>query len=107
MLLISVSLVTPQAAMEFGPRYETLLSAGLYAGLLLGALTLGGLADNIGRRLVWQLSLFGVSIVTMVAASSPNWAALNVWVALAGYFGGGNRTRTPVLPLVETFSYGC
>jgi len=94
MLLVSVSLVTPQAAMEFGPQYATLLSVGLYAGLLVGALSLGALADNLGRRFIWQLSIFGVSIVTLLAASSPNWAALNVWVALSGYFAGGNRKRT-------------
>lgn len=99
MLLVSVSLVTPQAAMEFGPRYETLLSAGLYAGLLVGALTLGIAADNFGRRLIWQLSIFGVSIIVLVAASSPNWAALNVWVAISGYFAGGNRMENSKNPL--------
>lgn len=98
MLLVSVSLVTPQAAMEFGPRYETLLSVGLNAGLLVGALSLGVVADNFGRRLVWQLSIFGVSVIVLVAASSPNWAALNVWVALSGYFAGGNRMDKPKCP---------
>lgn len=91
MLLVSISLVTPQAAMEFGPKYPTLLSASNYAGLLVGAVVLGALADNIGRRLVWQTSIFGISIFTMVAASSPNWAALNVFLCICGLFGGGNR----------------
>ena len=95
MLLVSISLVTPQAALEFGPKYATLLSASLYAGLLIGALTLGALADNVGRRLIWQVSIFAVSVVTLCAASSPNWAALNVWVALSGYFAGGNRMYCP------------
>ncbi|KAK7402685.1 hypothetical protein QQX98_011548 [Neonectria punicea] len=90
MLLVSISLVTPQAAMEFGPKYATLLSASNYAGLLVGAVVLGGLADNIGRRLVWQASIFGISIFTMVAASSPSWVALNVFLAICGVFGGGN-----------------
>lgn len=91
MVLVSISLVTPQAAMEFGPRYATLLSASSYAGLLIGALFLGTLADNFGRRLVWQASIFGCSIMTTIAACSPNWAALNVFVALIGLFAGGNR----------------
>ncbi len=95
MLLVSISLITPQAAMEFGPKYPTLLPVAQYAGLLAGALTLGGLADNIGRRLIWQISIFGVSIVILCASSSPNWAVLNVWVALSGYFGGGNRSYYP------------
>ncbi|EMT65609.1 Putative MFS-type transporter PB1E7.08c [Fusarium odoratissimum] len=90
MVLVSISLVTPQAAMEFGPRYATLLSASSYAGLLVGALFLGTLADNFGRRLVWQASIFGCSILTTIAACSPSWAALNVFVALIGLFAGGN-----------------
>ncbi|KLO95346.1 related to synaptic vesicle transporter SV2 (major facilitator superfamily) [Fusarium fujikuroi] len=90
MVLVSISLVTPQAAMEFGPRYATLLSASSYAGLLIGALFLGTLADNFGRRLVWQASIFGCSIMTTIAASSPNWAALNVFISLIGLFAGGN-----------------
>jgi MFS family permease len=91
MLLVSISLITPQAAMEFGPKYATLLSASQYAGLLVGAIVLGGLADNLGRRLVWQTSIFAVSIVSMIAAASPSWAALNVFISLMGFFGGGNR----------------
>ncbi|KAI1045074.1 hypothetical protein LB505_009398 [Fusarium chuoi] len=97
MVLVSISLVTPQAAMEFGPRYATLLSASSYAGLLIGALFLGTLADNFGRRLVWQASIFGCSIMTAIAASSPNWAALNIFIALIGLFAGGNR-ESPKAP---------
>lgn len=90
MLLVSVSLVTPQASMEFAPQYPTLLSAALYAGLVIGALSVGELADIVGRFLVWQLSIFGVAIFSMIAASAPSWTALNVFVALTGVFGGGN-----------------
>lgn len=76
---------------EFAPKLSTLLPASNYAGLLIGAVLMGLLADNIGRRIVWQLSIFGSSVATMLAASSPNWAAINVWVAICGFFGGGNR----------------
>ncbi|KAL4762860.1 uncharacterized protein BDW70DRAFT_149064 [Aspergillus foveolatus] len=55
-----------EACQSFSPQYQTLLSASLYAGLFT----------------VWQLSIFGVSIVTLLAASSPNWKAVNVWTAL-------------------------
>lgn len=92
MLLVSISLVTSQAAMEFGPKYATLLTAPLYAGLLIDAIVLGGLADNVRRRVVWQTSIFGVSILSMISAASPNWAALNTFVFFSGFFGGGNRT---------------
>ncbi|CAI0653665.1 unnamed protein product, partial [Colletotrichum noveboracense] len=90
MLLVSISLVGPQLIPEFAPKHSTLLPASNYAGLLIGAVLMGLLADNIGRRIVWQLSIYGISVATMLAASSPNWAAINVWVAICGFFGGGN-----------------
>ncbi|KAH8896209.1 putative sugar transporter [Thozetella sp. PMI_491] len=90
MLLVSISLTGPQSSYEFGPKYATLLSASLYAGLLVGAAVLGLLADNFGRRMVWQMSIFLVSITAIVSAGAPNWAALNVFVAITGFFGGGN-----------------
>lgn len=95
MLLVSVSLVGPQLMPEFAPTHPTLLPAALYAGLLLGAVVMGLLADNFGRRLVWQLSIFGISAATMLSASSTSWAAINTWVALCGFFGGGNRAYLP------------
>lgn len=87
--------------MEFGPTYPTLLSAAQYAGLLLGAIILGGAADNIGRRLVWQLSIFGVSIAALIVAASPNWTALNCFLALLGFFGGGNREYLEVYLAIQ------
>lgn len=91
-LLISISLVGPQLIPEFAPRHPTLLPAASYAGLLVGAVVMGLLADNVGRRAVWQLSIFGISVCTMLAASAASWAAINSWVAVSGFFGGGNRT---------------
>ncbi|KAE8163824.1 major facilitator superfamily domain-containing protein [Aspergillus tamarii] len=90
MLLVSISLVMPQASKEFGPRYGTLLSATQYAGLGAGAVVFGLIADFTGRRLAWQTSIFGVSVFTAICAASPNWAALNIFVVLAAFFGGGN-----------------
>ncbi|KAF9883609.1 hypothetical protein FE257_003116 [Aspergillus nanangensis] len=84
------SLIMPQASKEFGPRYATLLSATQYAGLGIGAVFFGLIADHIGRRPAWQTSIFGLAIFTAICASSPNWAALNVFVAISAFFGGGN-----------------
>ncbi|KAE8319427.1 major facilitator superfamily domain-containing protein [Aspergillus transmontanensis] len=98
MLLVSISLVMPQASKEFGPRYGTLLSATQYAGLGVGAVVYGLMADFTGRRLAWQTSIFGVSVFTAICAASPNWAALNVFVVLSAFFGGGNSW-----PLVVNF----
>jgi MFS family permease len=92
MLLVSISLAGPQASYEFGPKYATLLSASLYAGLFIGAIVMGFLADILGRRMVWQASIFLVSVFAIISASSPSWAALNVFVAFTGFFAGGNCT---------------
>ncbi|KAL4799463.1 major facilitator superfamily domain-containing protein [Aspergillus venezuelensis] len=89
-LLISVTIIMPNSAKEFGPKYQTLLTASLYAGLFVGAVLCGLAADLLGRRMVWQLSIFGAAIFTLLIASSPNWAALNAWVALTGLSAGGN-----------------
>ena len=90
MLLVSISLVMPQASKEFSPQYATLLPATQYAALGVGAVAFGFLADICGRRWAWQASIFGVSVFTAVCAGSPNWAGLNVFIALAAFFGGGN-----------------
>ncbi|KAL4767244.1 major facilitator superfamily domain-containing protein [Aspergillus nidulans var. acristatus] len=90
MLLISITIIMPNTAKELNPQYQILLSASLYAGLFVGAIACGLLTDILGRKTVWQLSIFRVSIATLLAASSPNWKAVNVWTALWGLFGGGN-----------------
>ncbi|KAF3010373.1 hypothetical protein E8E14_010022 [Neopestalotiopsis sp. 37M] len=90
MLLVSISLVPAQAAAEFGPQYSTLISPFNYAGLFLGAIVLGIMADTIGRKLVWQTSLFAVCIFVMTAAGSPSWGALTGFVTIYGFFAGGN-----------------
>ncbi|KAF2148108.1 putative sugar transporter [Myriangium duriaei CBS 260.36] len=90
MLLISISIVGPEASLEFRPIRATMLSSSLYAGLFIGAILCGFVADAIGRKAVWMTSLFGLSIFTMAGAGCPSWAALNVFVALQGLCGGGN-----------------
>lgn len=90
MLLVSISLVMPAAAKEFNPQYPKLLSASQYAGLFMGSVILGTMADNLGRKLVWQLSIFAVSAATMIAAAAPNWTAMNFFIVIAGFCAGGN-----------------
>ncbi|KUL82554.1 hypothetical protein ZTR_09172 [Talaromyces verruculosus] len=90
MLLVSISILAPNTAKEFGPTHSTLLSAPLYAGLLVGAIAYGVFADKVGRKLIWQISIYGVSVVNMLTASATSWTAINVWMALNGLFAGGN-----------------
>lgn len=97
MLAISVGLVLPQVMKEWSVQTPRMLVASLYAGLLAGALICGPAVDIIGRKLVWQGSLFVVTIFTMVAAGSPNFPALAVFIAFQAAGAGGNRMARPCL----------
>ncbi|PLB53076.1 sugar transporter [Aspergillus steynii IBT 23096] len=90
MLAVSVGLVLPQITKQWDTKYPSMLTAALYSGSLVGALGCGHAADMIGRRLVWQISLFVVTIFTMIAAASPNFAALAAFIGLQMVGGGGN-----------------
>ena len=91
MLVISVGLVIPQITKQWNVEHPSMLIAALYAGSLVGAILCGYAVDYVGRKIVWQVSLFVVTIFTMVAASSPNFAALAVFIAFQTVGAGGNR----------------
>ena len=91
MLAVSVGLVLPQIMKQWDVKYPSMLIAALYAGALVGAVVCGYAVDYVGRKIVWQISLFVVSIFTMIAASSPNFAALAVFIGFQTVGAGGNR----------------
>lgn len=90
MLVVSVGLVIPQIVKQWDVTYPSMITAALYTGSLIGALSCGLAADLIGRKLIWQLSLFVVTIFTLVAAASPNFTALAIFIGLQTIGAGGN-----------------
>ena len=61
--LQGVAVVLPQVQEYFDPPRIEFVTLSLYAGLIVGATTWGSLADVIGRKLSWQITLFlGVRI---------------------------------------------
>lgn len=52
--------------------------------------TQGGTADIIGRKFAFNTSLFVAAIFAIVAAGSPNWIVLGLFVSLAAFGAGGN-----------------
>src|SRR5690349_13209954 len=90
MLVVSIGLVIPQIVKQWDVKYPSMLVASLYAGSLVGAALCGFAIDYSGRRLVWQTSLFVVTIFTMVAASSPNFTALAILFGFQTVGAGGN-----------------
>lgn len=83
-----------------------MLIAALYAGSLVGAMVAGYAVDFVGRKIVWQISLFIVSIFTMVAASSPNFIALAIFISLQTIGAGGNSKPGLHPPSSTVFSDG-
>lgn len=71
----------------------TWLLASVFLGMFLGAITIGRLADRVGRRRAFLLSLGIYSVFTVLAAFSPN-----VWVLVICRFisGFGIGAEPPV-----------
>ncbi|KIL61498.1 hypothetical protein M378DRAFT_109281 [Amanita muscaria Koide BX008] len=85
-----VAVALPQAKQEFNPTRIEFTSFALYAGLIAGAMTWGVLADLIGRRLSFNITLFFAGIFGIAAGAAPNFVALASLVACMGFGVGGN-----------------
>jgi MFS family permease len=62
----------------------------LYAGLIVGAMTWGVLADLIGRRLSFNITLFIAGVFGIAAGGANNFTTLASLVACIGFGVGGN-----------------
>jgi MFS family permease len=54
------------------------------------ATTWGSLADIIGRRLSWNITLFIAGVFGIAAGGAPSFAALGTLLAFLGFGIGGN-----------------
>ncbi|KAM0323760.1 hypothetical protein ACHAQA_008697 [Verticillium albo-atrum] len=87
-----------QAYAEIGDGgYPTALAMSLYAGLFVGALFWGLGADLVGRKIAFNITLFIVSLSSIVAGSAPNWPTLGFFVSLIGFGAGGNLVLDPTV----------
>ena len=90
LILLIQSIIAGQAALEFNPGYPNGLTIAAYVGMLVGALFWGISADIIGRKTAFNVSLIICSIFAIVAAASPNWEVLGLFVCLSAFGAGGN-----------------
>ena len=60
-----------------------------FFGMLVGALTLGAVADSIGRRVACLACLICCCVFTFLSAASPNFPALLLCNVLSGFGVGG------------------
>jgi len=92
----AIGFVAPSLAKEWGLTKAALgpvFSAGLF-GLMIGALTLGSLADRIGRKKIIIFSTLAFGIGTLVTAFVPDVNALLAIRFLTGLGLGGAMPNT-------------
>ncbi|KAK3171289.1 hypothetical protein OEA41_003373 [Lepraria neglecta] len=87
---IVTSLILPAITKEFKPSKPPLLSLSQNIGLLVGAIFWGFGCDIFGRRLAFNLTIGITSVFGLIAAGSPNFAAIGCFAALWSVGVGGN-----------------
>jgi MFS family permease len=87
---IVTSLILTPISLEFHPSRAPLLTLAQNIGLLVGAVFWGFGCDIFGRRWGFNLTLGITSVFGMLAASSPNFAAIGCFAALWSFGVGGN-----------------
>ncbi|KAL2072914.1 hypothetical protein VTL71DRAFT_10238 [Oculimacula yallundae] len=87
---IVTSLILPAIANEFHPAQKAYLPLAQNIGLLIGAMFWGFGCDVFGRRWAFNATLGITAVFGMIAAGSPNFAAIGCFVALWSFGVGGN-----------------
>ncbi|KAJ4469856.1 MFS general substrate transporter [Lentinula aciculospora] len=88
--LQGVAIILPQIQIELHPVRVEFTTLSLYVGLILGASTWGILADLIGRRLSFNITLFIAGVFGVAAGGANNFISLAALVACVGFGVGGN-----------------
>ncbi|GAV98699.1 MFS general substrate transporter [Lentinula edodes] len=88
--LQGVAIILPQIQLELHPVRVEFTTLSLYVGLILGASTWGILADLIGRRLSFNITLFIAGVFGVAAGGANNFTTLAALVACTGFGVGGN-----------------
>ncbi|KAI0538911.1 major facilitator superfamily domain-containing protein [Xylaria digitata] len=87
---VVTSLILTPIKSEFNPPKPPLLSLAQNIGLLAGAIFWGFGCDIFGRRWAFNLTLGLTAVWGLIAASSPNFAAIGSFAALWSFGVGGN-----------------
>lgn len=87
---IVTSLILKPVSLEFKPSRPPLLTLAQNIGLLFGAIFWGFGCDIFGRRLAFNLTIGITSVFGLIAAASPNFAAIGAFDALWSFGVGGN-----------------
>ncbi|KAJ8077942.1 hypothetical protein PM082_000143 [Marasmius tenuissimus] len=88
--LQGVAIILPQIRNELNPSRVEYTTLALYVGLILGASVWGILADIIGRRLSFNITLLIAGVFGVAAGSANDFTTLCALVACCGFGIGGN-----------------
>ncbi|PWZ02957.1 MFS general substrate transporter [Testicularia cyperi] len=86
----ALALSLPQVKLEFGPTHVQFATLALYLGLLIGATFWGFMADVIGRRPSWNITLFISAVFGIAIGGAPNFVGLGGLLSCLGLGLGGN-----------------
>ncbi len=87
---LSLTLTVDPIVNEFAPSRPPLLSLAQNIGLLAGAMFWGFGCDVFGRKWAFNLTLGVTGVFGLIAAGSPNFAAIGCFAALWSFGVGGN-----------------
>ncbi|KAF2191359.1 MFS general substrate transporter [Zopfia rhizophila CBS 207.26] len=87
---IATSLILPPVKYEFRPGRAPFLPLAQNIGLLMGALFWGFGCDIFGRRWAFNLTIGVTAVFALVAAGSPNFAAISIFACFWSIGVGGN-----------------
>ncbi|KAE9384900.1 MFS general substrate transporter [Gymnopus androsaceus JB14] len=83
--LQGVAIILPQIGNELKPVRVEHATMALYAGLIVGAITWGVLADLIGRRLSSNVTLFLAGVFGVAAGGANSFITLAALIACMGF----------------------
>ncbi|KAL0572640.1 hypothetical protein V5O48_009326 [Marasmius crinis-equi] len=88
--LQGVAIILPQIQKELHPARVEFATMSLFIGLIVGASTWGVLADLIGRRLSFNITLFICAVFGIAAGGANNFTTLCALISCMGFGVGGN-----------------
>ncbi|KZV77367.1 MFS general substrate transporter [Peniophora sp. CONT] len=86
----AVAIILPQVQVELPVSHVEYATLSLYAGLIVGASTWGILADVVGRRLSFNITLFIAGVFGIAAGGAGTFTQLGALIACIGFGVGGN-----------------
>ncbi|KAA1467200.1 MFS general substrate transporter [Dentipellis sp. KUC8613] len=88
--LQGVAIILPSIQQELNPVRVEYATLALFIGLIVGATCWGILADVVGRKLSFNITLFIAGVFGIAAGAAPSFVALASLVACVGFGVGGN-----------------